>query len=338
LVNNQNERMVLLLKKKILISTLVLLMAVFVFTPVGLHDPILAENTQVDVYEDKELVKSVVFKIGVPEYFVNGETPGVKMDAKPFIKSSRTFVPVRYLGYALGLNEQDISWDDPTKTVGLEGKSYLQLVIGSKVMKSDGVSQKMDVAPLIKKDPAERTYLPARYVAEGLGYEVDWDDANKIVVCWPKGETKPDISSVVEYIDQKAEKPPVEKPITERPEPILNNQGRLVIEQRKQFRKELEKTIVMDKENNTISFYLPVLPEGFEWDIGLNQHFGPSPDDSVYIVGRERLADGKTYVFDDIRYNEMDRGYFTFGVCKKGFVRSDSTALFLKTGEIQYRD
>jgi hypothetical protein len=126
--------------------------------------------------------------------------------------------------------------------------------------------------------------------------------------------------------------------VVERPKAELDRQGWLSDEQSKYFRAELEKTIVMDKKNNTFSFYLPVLPEGFEWDIGFNVHYGPRVEDSHFIVGMERLPDGKTYTFNNIRYNELHEGYFTFGTAKKGLVRADSTALILTTGEFQYRE
>ena len=44
---------------------------------------------RVDAYENQKLVKSVVFAIGLNEYFVNGQTPGYKMDAAPFIENNR---------------------------------------------------------------------------------------------------------------------------------------------------------------------------------------------------------------------------------------------------------
>ncbi|MCL6479925.1 MAG: copper amine oxidase N-terminal domain-containing protein, partial [Peptococcaceae bacterium] len=81
--------------------------------------PVHAE--QVDVYENQKLVKSVVFKIGVPYYVVDGRTPGVKMDASPFIREGRTFVPVRFLGNALGLDDGRITWDGSTRTATLRG-------------------------------------------------------------------------------------------------------------------------------------------------------------------------------------------------------------------------
>ena len=43
----------------------------------------------------------------------------VYMSAAPEIVDSRTFLPLRDLGYALGLNESKINWDDATKTATL---------------------------------------------------------------------------------------------------------------------------------------------------------------------------------------------------------------------------
>jgi hypothetical protein len=124
--------------------------------------------------------------------------------------------------------------------------------------------------------------------------------------------------------------------VIERPEAELDRQGWLSDEQSKYFRTELEKTIVMDKKNNTFSFYLPVLPEGFEWDIGFNVHYGPRVEDSHFIVGMERLPDGKAYTFNDIRYSELYKGYFSFGPAKKGLLRDDCTLLNLVTGKYEY--
>jgi hypothetical protein len=38
-----------------------------------------------------------------------------------------------------------------------------------------------------------RTYLPAKWVANALGYQVDWNAANQIVIIWPNGTTEPGI-------------------------------------------------------------------------------------------------------------------------------------------------
>jgi len=173
-----------------------------------------ADKTQVDVYDQqKNLVKSVVFVIGQDEYFVNNQTPGVKMDAKPFIETGRTFVPVRYLSNALGVGDKYIGWESPRVTLSQPGFPVVELTVGNKQIKSDGQAKIMDVSPLLKTG---RTYLPARFVAEALGYQVAWDAENNIVLCWPRGMERPDVSNVVRYV--KGQPPvatdPVNPPVT----------------------------------------------------------------------------------------------------------------------------
>lgn len=172
--------------KKIIILIIALIM---------LTTPAMAE--QVDVYENNQLVKSVVFKIGVPEYVVNGQTPGVEMDVAPFIQSDRTYVPVRFLGYALGLTENDVNWDSATQTATLKGNATLQMTIGKAQITSNGQVQTIDVTPVLESD---RTFLPARWVAQGLGYQVEWDNTTQTVVCWPTGQEKPDVSAAVDWL------------------------------------------------------------------------------------------------------------------------------------------
>ncbi|OPX85778.1 MAG: hypothetical protein A4E53_03373 [Pelotomaculum sp. PtaB.Bin104] len=177
-------------KLKFMVLALALVLALAV--------PAMAE--QVNVYQDNQLVKSVVFKIGVPYYVVSGQTPGVKMDVAPFIENDRTFVPVRFLGNALGLSNDKITWDNDTQTATLKGSATLQMSIGKAQIVSNGQAKDIDVSPMLV-DPG-RTMLPARFVAEGLGYEVEWDEATQIVVCWPQGEPKPDVSGAVSYLTQ----------------------------------------------------------------------------------------------------------------------------------------
>ena len=158
------------------------------------------------------------------------------------------------------------------------------------------------------------------------------------ICSFTQGQSEAEMKAILQEIVKANEKPVVKPPVEkERPKAELDREGWLTAEASKKFRKELEKSIKMDRANNTISFYLPLLPEGFEWDIGLNQHFGPKPDDSHYIVGIDRLADGQSYTFK-VDYNKMTEGYFTFGPAKKGLIGADSTALILKTGEFQYRE
>lgn len=181
--------------KKLMI-TLTLLLVLLGAAPV-----LASDRTQVDVYEQGQLVKSVVFVIGRDEYFINNQTPGIKMDAVPFIENSRTFVPVRYLSNALGVGNDYIKWESPKVTLEQPGMPVVELWVGRKEIRSNGRMRAIDVAPVLKSDPSWRTYLPARFVAEALGYQVEWDGEHKIVLCWPKGEEKPDIGKVTKYVE-----------------------------------------------------------------------------------------------------------------------------------------
>ena len=186
--------------KKPKLAVLVIILAMAMLATSIFIMPAVAQESQMDVYENHKLVKSIVFAIGAKEYFVNNQTPGVKMDVVPFIKSGRTYVPVRYLSNALGVTDENIGWDEKKKLVTLEqpGFPLVELTIGSKTIKSDGQARQMeDAAPMIRD---KRTFLPARFVAEALGYQVDWDSVNQVVICWPKGTEKPDVGKVLEHL------------------------------------------------------------------------------------------------------------------------------------------
>lgn len=151
--------------------------------------------------KDQDQIKLVVFKIGDSNYYVedkDGNIQTVPMDVAPYIKDGRTLVPARFLGNALGVPDEKITWDQNTRTATLQGKKKLTLVIGSLNMKSDDEVVKMDVAPEIKSG---RTMLLARYVAEGLGYEVGWDAVRKLVICWEEGTPQPDMSKILKEIE-----------------------------------------------------------------------------------------------------------------------------------------
>jgi hypothetical protein len=119
--------------------------------------------------------RNATFRIGSTIMEVNGVK--FTMDVAPYIKGNRTYVPVRYLGEALGA---EVQWDEVNKTVTVtRGDKSVVLVIGSMTAKVNGEDVQMDVAPEIVNG---RTMLPARWVAEGLGFEVGWDPTVKEVL------------------------------------------------------------------------------------------------------------------------------------------------------------
>jgi len=108
---------------------------------------------------------------------VNGERISLP-DAQPFIdENGRTQVPVRFVSEALGA---DVGWDGSTKTVTVEqARNKISLVVGKSEYTVNSKKMEMDTSVIIVED---RTFVPARYVAEALGAEVDWDSKTKTVI------------------------------------------------------------------------------------------------------------------------------------------------------------
>lgn len=94
------------------------------------------------------------------------------MDAAPFLAGGRAFVPVRYLALSLGVLDKDISWDGRSRTVTLNKSGVsLKVSVSNSTLVVNGQARAMDAAPMIKDN---RVYLPARFVAQELGFQVAW--------------------------------------------------------------------------------------------------------------------------------------------------------------------
>ena len=120
---------------------------------------------------------SSVFTIGMNNYLLNGSYQ--VMDAAPYIKNSRTYMPIRYVGYAMGLTDAQIQWYEATRTVILtKGNTTVVLVIGNKTMFVNGIARTMDVAPEITNS---RTCLPIAWVASAFGHTAVWNGATQQV-------------------------------------------------------------------------------------------------------------------------------------------------------------
>jgi len=117
-----------------------------------------------------------------PSFVVSSDNNGLNVtidnnsvnftDARPFIdENDRTQLPVRAVMESMNCS---VYYDDMTKTVTIKGKDVdMTLKIGENTIVVDGKAANMDTAARIVND---RTYIPARFVAEALGYEVEWQN------------------------------------------------------------------------------------------------------------------------------------------------------------------
>jgi copper amine oxidase domain protein len=120
--------------------------------------------------------KKVVFVIDNKAYSVDGHP--LTLDVAPYIKSSRTMLPVRAVAESLDMN---VGWDAKTNTVTLtskDNKDTVILTIGNNTMLVNGKKVALDSAPEIKDS---RTFLPVALVANAVGAKTDWDSVTRTV-------------------------------------------------------------------------------------------------------------------------------------------------------------
>ncbi len=112
---------------------------------------------------------------------LDGKT--VSTDADPIIVQNRTLVPVSSIVSALGGTS---SWDQDSHTATfVKGSTTVKVTIGSTTATVNGTKKTMDVAPqLVKVDNkgGARTMVPLRFISEGFGYDVDWDNPTRTVI------------------------------------------------------------------------------------------------------------------------------------------------------------
>jgi hypothetical protein len=114
-------------------------------------------------------ISKLVFTIGDQGYKVNGASS--LNDAAPYISSdSRTMVPLRAISEALGAN---VTWNDATKgiTISTGGTVIIRLTLGQQLPNGLGALELVN----------DRTFVPIRYVAEHLGANVVWNEADQSV-------------------------------------------------------------------------------------------------------------------------------------------------------------
>ncbi len=124
----------------------------------------------------------MVIRIGDTKYQLNGVD--MEMDAAPFIdENDRTMLPVRVVANALGISDEDIAWDNETKTASFtrpDGK-VVSCTVGEKAVKIGDDIVEIDTAPVIAND---RIFLPMRALFNAFNVSDDhiiWDGAEKTV-------------------------------------------------------------------------------------------------------------------------------------------------------------
>ncbi|WFA08222.1 copper amine oxidase N-terminal domain-containing protein [Tissierella sp. Yu-01] len=106
---------------------------------------------------------------------VNGKF--LYMDVDPVFDSGVVSVPIRYISEELGFQ---VEYLDETKTINiLKDDINIAITIALNKAEVDGKEVVLDVKTFIKDG---RTFVPLRFISEGLGEEVIWDQKNQIAM------------------------------------------------------------------------------------------------------------------------------------------------------------
>ena len=119
---------------------------------------------------------------------IDGETITIPAEmGKVCEKDDRTFVPVRFVTEFLGCNVTFTDTDlqkGATITNPEAGVSYYFIIDSNSflIISGDSVkTKKMDTATFLNYEEG-RTYVPVRFLAEELGYKVDWEEETQTVM------------------------------------------------------------------------------------------------------------------------------------------------------------
>lgn len=100
----------------------------------------------------------------------------INFDSKLIVREDRNYYPFREAVEKIG---GQVVWQEASQNVlAYYGENSLEFRIGQDYYWVNGDLRKMDARPFISGD---KTYVPIRYVYEGLGLEVDWDEGSNTI-------------------------------------------------------------------------------------------------------------------------------------------------------------
>ena len=130
---------------------------------------------------DARVKEAVTMAINSPNVISNGETTFIDKDnhdVVPVINESRTFVPLRFISEAFGM---DVDFNNETTEITISGNGIvLKLTPGQNTISKNGVESALDVPAYISGEG--RTMVPLRAVSEMLDKQVYWNDRGLVII------------------------------------------------------------------------------------------------------------------------------------------------------------
>ena len=110
----------------------------------------------------------------------------------PIIINNRTLVPIRAIIEEMG---GYVSWEQNTQKISLSlSDKTIALTIDSTTAYVNNEAKILDTSPAIIN---ERTMLPIRFISENLGYSVDWDGAQQLIIISKNTQSQNSVNSIM---------------------------------------------------------------------------------------------------------------------------------------------
>lgn len=123
------------------------------------------------VYKPDSTKRFILLQLDNPKMSVDGISQEVDpgRGTAPIVITGRTMVPIRAVVEAMG---GALEWDDSTQKITLTARgNKVEMWLGQKDIKVNGVGKEMDIAPVARNG---RTFVPLRFAAENLVAVVSW--------------------------------------------------------------------------------------------------------------------------------------------------------------------
>ena len=127
--------------------------------------------------DDASFTTKVVVPVGADKIVAGGKE--IALDVPAYISAAGyTMLPIRAVATALGIDNNNVLWNQPTKTVTIfYGQRIITMVAGQKTVTVNGNVIPASAAVEIVNN---RTFLPMRDLAHALGVtDITWDAATK---------------------------------------------------------------------------------------------------------------------------------------------------------------
>ena len=159
------------------------------FSVEGIGTGLINVITSADGATESGFTNVVWVKIGSREVTLGRDTKEtITMDTEAYISavSDSTMVPVRFVTQALGMNDNQLVWDDANRTVTIiNGAQVIQFKAGSSSISINGVTTNMynEAQKLVYTEiKDDRSFLPFRKLGDALNIKVAWDEANRTAI------------------------------------------------------------------------------------------------------------------------------------------------------------